>query len=171
MDEEKKNVNTEDKTNNMDYSFDFANQVEETPSVQEPVSENIKANDNASVEQALVTDEPVQTVENTATTQNNSQTVDASQTVENTDTTQNNSQTVDAPQAVENTATTQNNSQTVDASQTVENTDTTDQTTINEEDSEELIKDKKATKKFLIILFVIVLAFIIALPLIKGFLG
>ena len=152
MDEEKKNVNTEDKTNNMDYSFDFANQVEETPSVQEPVSENIKANDNASVEQALVTDEPVQTVENTATTQNNSQTVDASQTVENTDTTQ-------------------NNSQTVDASQTVENTDTTDQTTINEEDSEELIKDKKATKKFLIILFVIVLAFIIALPLIKGFLG
>lgn len=152
MDEEKKNVNTEDKTNNMDYSFDFANQVEETPSVQEPVSENIKANDNASVEQALVTDEPVQTVENTATTQNNSQ-------------------TVDAPQAVENTVATQNNSQTVDASQTVENTDTTDQTTINEEDSEELIKDKKATKKFLIILFVIVLAFIIALPLIKGFLG
>lgn len=152
MDEEKKNVNTEDKTNNMDYSFDFANQVEETPSVQEPVSENIKANDNASVEQALVTDEPVQTVENTATTQNNSQTVDASQTVENT-------------------VATQNNSQTVDASQTVENTDTTDQTTINEEDSEELIKDKKATKKFLIILFVIVLAFIIALPLIKGFLG
>ena len=128
MDEEKKNVNTEDKTNNMDYSFDFANQVEETPSVQEPVSEN------------------------TATTQNNSQ-------------------TVDAPQAVENTVATQNNSQTVDASQTVENTDTTDQTTINEEDSEELIKDKKATKKFLIILFVIVLAFIIALPLIKGFLG
>ena len=152
MDEEKKNVNTEDKTNNMDYSFDFANQVEETPSVQEPVSENIKANDNASVEQALVTDEPVQTVENTATTQNNSQTVDASQTVENTVATQNNSQTVDAHQAVENT-------------------DTTDQTTINEEDSEELIKDKKATKKFLIILFVIVLAFIIALPLIKGFLG
>ena len=152
MDEEKKNVNTEDKTNNMDYSFDFANQVEETPSVQEPVSENVEANDNASVEQALVTDEPVQTVENTATTQNNSQ-------------------TVDAPQAVENTVATQNNSQTVDASQTVENTDTTDQTTINEEDSEELIKDKKATKKFLIILFVIVLAFIIALPLIKGFLG
>ena len=152
MDEEKKNVNTEDKTNNMDYSFDFANQVEETPSVQEPVSENIKANDNASVEQALVTDEPVQTVENTATTQNNSQ-------------------TVDAPQAVENTVATQNNSQTVDAPQAVENTDTTDQTTINEEDSEELIKDKKATKKFLIILFVIVLAFIIALPLIKGFLG
>ncbi len=152
MDEEKKNVNTEDKTNNMDYSFDFANQVEETPSVQESVSENIKANDNASVEQALVTDEPVQTVENTATTQNNSQ-------------------TVDAPQAVENTVATQNNSQTVDAPQAVENTDTTDQTTINEEDSEELIKDKKATKKFLIILFVIVLAFIIALPLIKGFLG
>ena len=152
MDEEKKNVNTEDKTNNMDYSFDFANQVEETPSVQEPVSENIKANDNASVEQALVTDEPVQTVENTATTQNNSQ-------------------TVDAPQAVENTVATQNNSQTVDAPQAVENTDTTDQTTINEEDSEELIKDKKATKKFLIILFVIVLAFIVALPLIKGFLG
>ena len=152
MDEEKKNVNTEDKTNNMDYSFDFANQVEETPSVQEPVSENIKANDNASVEQTLVTDEPVQTVENTATTQNNSQ-------------------TVDAPQAVENTVATQNNSQTVDAPQAVENTDTTDQTTINEEDSEELIKDKKATKKFLIILFVIVLAFIIALPLIKGFLG
>lgn len=146
MDEEKKNVNTEDKTNNMDYSFDFANQVEETPSVQEPVSENVEANDNASVEQALVTDEPVQTVENTVTTQNNSQ-------------------TVDAPQAVENTVATQNNSQ------TVENTDTTDQTTINEEDSEELIKDKKATKKFLIILFVIVLAFIIALPLIKGFLG
>ena len=152
MDEEKKNVNTEDKTNNMDYSFDFANQVEETPSVQGSVSENVEANDNASVEQALVTDEPVQTVENTATTQNNSQ-------------------TVDAPQAVENTVATQNNSQTVDASQTVENTDTTDQTTINEEDSEELIKDKKATKKFLIILFVIVLAFIIALPLIKGFLG
>ena len=152
MDEEKKNVNTEDKTNNMDYSFDFANQVEETPSVQGSVSENVEANDNASVEQALVTDEPVQTVENTATIQNNSQTVDASQTVENTDTTQNNSQTIDAPQAVENT-------------------DTTDQTTINEEDSEELIKDKKATKKFLIILFVIVLAFIIALPLIKGFLG
>ena len=152
MDEEKKNVNTEDKTNNMDYSFDFANQVEETPSVQGSVSENIKANDNASVEQALVTDEPVQTVENTATTQNNSQ-------------------TVDAPQAVENTVATQNNSQTVDAPQAVENTDTTDQTTINEEDSEELIKDKKATKKFLIILFVIVLAFIIALPLIKGFLG
>ena len=165
MDEEKKNVNTEDKTNNMDYSFDFANQVEETPSVQGSVSENVEANDNASVEQALVTDEPVQTVENTATTQNNSQTVDASQTVENTATTQNNSQTV------ENTDTTQNNSQTVDAPQAVENTDTTDQTTINEEDSEELIKDKKATKKFLIILFVIVLAFIIALPLIKGFLG
>ena len=152
MDEEKKNVNTEDKTNNMDYSFDFANQVEETPSVQGSVSENVEANDNASVEQALVTDEPVQTVENTATTQNNSQ-------------------TVDAPQAVENTVATQNNSQTVDASQAVENTDTTNQTTINEEDSEELIKDKKATKKFLIILFVIVLAFIIALPLIKGFLG
>ena len=152
MDEEKKNVNTEDKTNNMDYSFDFANQVEETPSVQESVSKNVEANDNASVEQALVTDEPVQTVENTATTQNNSQ-------------------TVDAPQAVENTVATQNNSQTVDAPQAVENTDTTDQTTINEEDSEELIKDKKATKKFLIILFVIVLAFIIALPLIKGFLG
>ena len=152
MDEEKKNVNTEDKTNNMDYSFDFANQVEETPSVQGSVSENVEANDNASVEQALVTDEPVQTVENTATTQNNSQ-------------------TVDAPQAVENTVATQNNSQTVDAPQAVENTDTTDQTTINEEDSEELIKDKKATKKFLIILFVIVLAFIIALPLIKGFLG
>ena len=35
-----------------------------------------------------------------------------------------------------------------------------------QEDSEELIKDKKATKRFLIILFILLVAFIIALPFI-----
>ena len=41
----------------------------------------------------------------------------------------------------------------------------------SEEESLELIKDKKATKRFLIILFVLLLVFIIALPFIFNVAG
>ena len=42
---------------------------------------------------------------------------------------------------------------------------------VKEGEDESLIKDKKATKKFLIMLFVLIFAFIIALPFIFNFLG
>lgn len=150
MDEEKKNVNTENNTNNMDYSFDFANQVEETPSVQSDVTgENQAVANNVVSEESSGEQKSVETASDLSSEQKEVVN-DAALNVASTN-----------EQPADTASVTDNSTGTAEAAQVQPES----------EESEELIKDKKATKKFLIILFVIVLAFIIALPLIKGFLG
>ena len=152
MDENKNNVNNENtQTDNMNYSFDFANQVEnEAPKDATPVqtedtntaATEVQVSPNVSAQTS--NSENVQNVQNVDTS---SSEVQSSETE--------NVQTAEVPQA----------SQTeVPASQD-ESSDT------KEEDSIELIKDKKETKRFLIILFVIILLFIIALPFIFNVAG
>lgn len=119
MDENKKVVNNDENLNNMDYSFDFANQVDnnEATSNDLPVASETPA----------MSEEPVTPV------------------------------TPETPVMPEEPVT----------PVTPESLSTSETSTLeNEEDDVELIKDKKETKRFLIILFVLLIAFIIALPFI-----
>lgn len=157
MDENKNNVNNENtQADNMNYSFDFANQVEnEAPKDVTPVQ-----TEDASV---VATDgqtsnsENVQNVDTSSSEAQTSQAEDV-QVAEAPQTPQTeNVQAAEAPQTPQTEVpASQDKSQALDA---------------KEEDSIELIKDKKETKRFLIILFVIILLFIIALPFIFNVAG
>lgn len=117
--------NNQNNQNNMDYSFDFANQVDNQP-VQPSEQQNTMPVQEAPVEPIVSTIEtPVQGNQNA--------------------------------EQVEN--------------QNVETVPTNDEPAQEEQSEEELIKDKKATKNFLIILTVLIAIFIIALPFIQNLIG
>ena len=163
---ENKNVNnTGNQSNdNMNYSFDFANQVDAntvpaTPEVT-PVAENV--------------------VSETSTTENVTPEVTNSQEAKP------NVETTPAPEV---TAVSENNTTAENVEQPVVDANNVDGIPVipgvapvtpetvstgennSEQDDIELIKDKKATKKFLIILFIVLLVFIIALPFIFNVAG
>lgn len=189
MDENKKTVNNDENiaSDNMNYSFDFANQVDdtatndlaqnttvnsETPVNSEVntvapetpvVAETVETNNSGVNETAnVVSGEAVSAVDNVATTVSD-ETVNSVDNVANaegvaaTPSTNDNVSVEGMPNVVPVTPI------------TPENTATEGSTT--EEDSIELIKDKKATKRFLFILFVILIIFIVALPFIFNIAG
>lgn len=136
--------NENNQNNGMDYSFDFANQVEE----QKPVTPEVVPGNTESV-QPQTMEVPVQ--------------AEATPVVEPAS---------EAP--VENVISEVQPTSTdaVSTGETVQSTETTENVEVESEESEEeLIKDKKATKKFLIALAVLILIFIIALPYIQSFIG
>ena len=165
MDENKNVNNTGNQSNdNMNYSFDFANQVDAntvpaTPEVT-PVAENV--------------------VSETSTTENVTPEVTNSQEAKP------NVETTPAPEV---TAVSENNTTAENVEQPVVDANNVDGIPVipgvapvtpetvstgennSEQDDIELIKDKKATKKFLIILFIVLLVFIIALPFIFNVAG
>lgn len=187
MDENKNTVNNDTQnTSDMNYSFDFANQVdantvpatpEVTPVASEsnvtpgaPVSDNVTATPVAEnvVSEPSNVDSVTPEVTNSQEATPNVETTPAPEVTavaENNTTAGNVTEqpsvdvnSVDgipvmpgvAPVTPETVSTGENNS---------------------EQDDVELIKDKKATKKFLIILFIVLLAFIIALPFIFNVAG
>ena len=190
----------------MSYSFDFANQVDNSV---KPVTPEVAANSDSvqpSVQEATVNVEtPVQPTVNTETpVQASAQeatvnveapvqpTVNAETPVQATNQTQptvtpspeTNVSSVTHDNSVNQISTSNvgvNTSATNDAVQTDENPImpgvaptipvTPETVAVKEGEDESLIKDKKATKKFLILLFVLIFAFIIALPFIFNFLG
>lgn len=190
----------------MSYSFDFANQVDNSV---KPVTPEVAANSDSvqpSVQEATVNAEtPVQPTVNTETpVQASAQeatvnveapvqpTVNAETPVQATNQTQptvtpspeTNVSSVTPDNSVNQISTSNvgvNTSATNDAVQTDENPImpgvaptipvTPETVAVKEGEDESLIKDKKATKKFLIMLFVLIFAFIIALPFIFNFLG
>ena len=190
----------------MSYSFDFANQVDNSV---KPVTPEVAANSDSvqpSVQEATVNFEtPVQPTVNTETpVQASAQeatvnveapvqpTVNAGTPVQATNQTQptvtpspeTNVSSVTPDNSVNQISTSNvgvNTSATNDAVQTDENPImpgvaptipvTPETVAVKEGEDESLIKDKKATKKFLIMLFVLIFAFIIALPFIFNFLG
>ena len=190
----------------MSYSFDFANQVDNSV---KPVTPEVAANSDSvqpSVQEATVNAEtPVQPTVNTETpVQASAQeatvnveapvqpTVNAETPVQATNQTQptvtpspeTNVSSVTHDNSVNQISTSNvgvNTSATNDAVQTDENPImpgvaptipvTPETVAVKEGEDESLIKDKKATKKFLIMLFVLIFAFIIALPFIFNFLG
>ena len=188
MDDKKDVINNgENQANNMDYSFDFANQVDANPA---PVTPEVTPTENVSTLETPAADNVAATPvsenvvpEVSATESVTPETVtnvqDAAPTVEVTPEV---TPTPEVTSAAENGVTTE----TVEQS----TTDTTNAEGIpvmpgeglvtpetagmpenNSEEDLELIKDKKATKRFLIILFVILLIFIIALPFIFSVAG
>ena len=163
MNENKNNENTKDvketdTSKNMDYSFDFANQVEEDANntVVTPADATTTTPEATSVSENSNTQNTIADVSNTTTTTSN---VAPDTTAGVTNTTTDASNTTNATGA--------------EANADVTTTPVTPATSENDqaEDSESLIQDKKATKRFLIILFVVVLIFIILLPFISDFLG
>ncbi len=207
--DENKNVENNGGTqvqDGMNYSFDFANQVDNSV---KPVTPEVAANSDSvqpSVQEATVNVEtPVQPTVNTETpVQASAQeatvnvetpvqpTVNAETPVQATNKTQptvtpspeTNVSSVTPDNSVNQTSTSNvgvNTSATNDAVQTDENPImpgvaptipvTPETVAVKEGEDESLIKDKKATKKFLIMLFVLIFAFIIALPFIFNFLG
>ena len=207
--DENKNVENNGGTQTQDgmsYSFDFANQVDNSV---KPVTPEVAANSDSvqpSVQEATVNFEtPVQPTVNTETpVQASAQeatvnveapvqpTVNAGTPVQATNQTQptvtpspeTNVSSVTPDNSVNQISTSNvgvNTSATNDAVQTDENPImpgvaptipvTPETVAVKEGEDESLIKDKKATKKFLIMLFVLIFAFIIALPFIFNFLG
>ena len=197
--DENKNVENNGGTQTQDgmsYSFDFANQVDNSV---KPVTPEVAANSDSvqpSVQEATVNVEiPVQPTVNAETPiQPSAQeaTVNVETPVQATNQTQptvtpspeTNVSSVTPDNSVNQTSTSNvgvNTSATNDAVQTDENPImpgvaptipvTPETVAVKEGEDESLIKDKKATKKFLIMLFVLIFAFIIALPFIFNFLG
>ena len=158
MDENKNNVNSENtQTEDMNYSFDFANQVEnEAPKDITPVQTEVTGEDTVS---SPTTD--VQTPLNTNDQTPHSEDVQTTEvpSSEVQDPAGENDQNVEAMQVSQTEVSASQETKEMPAEET------------KEEDSIELIKDKKETKKFLIILFVIILLFIIALPFIFSVAG
>lgn len=180
----------------MSYSFDFANQVDNSV---KPVTPEVAANSDSvqpSVQEATVNAEtPVQPSAQEATVNVETPvqpTVNAETPVQATNQTQptvtpspeTNVSSVTPDNSVNQISTSNvgvNTSATNDAVQTDENPImpgvaptipvTPETVAVKEGEDESLIKDKKATKKFLIMLFVLIFAFIIALPFIFNFLG
>ena len=212
--DENKNVENNGGTqvqDGMNYSFDFANQVDNSvkpvtpevaansdsvqPSVQE-ATVNVETPVQPSAQEATVNVEtPVQPSVQEATVNVETPvqpTVNAETPVQATNQTQptvtpspeTNVSSVTPDNSVNQTSTSNvgvNTSATNDAVQTDENPImpgvaptipvTPETVAVKEGEDESLIKDKKATKKFLIMLFVLIFAFIIALPFIFNFLG
>ena len=212
--DENKNVENNGGTqvqDGMNYSFDFANQVDNSvkpvtpevaansdsvqPSVQE-ATVNVETPVQPSAQEATVNVEtPVQPSAQEATVNVETPvqpTVNAETPVQATNQTQptvtpspeTNVSSVTPDNSVNQTSTSNvgvNTSATNDAVQTDENPImpgvaptipvTPETVAVKEGEDESLIKDKKATKKFLIMLFVLIFAFIIALPFIFNFLG
>ena len=197
--DENKNVENNGGTqvqDGMSYSFDFANQVDNSV---KPVTPEVAANSDSgqpSVQEATVNVEiPVQPSAQEATVNVETPvqpTVNAETPVQATNQTQptvtpspeTNVSSVTPDNSVNQTSTSNvgvNTSATNDAVQTDENPImpgvaptipvTPETVAVKEGEDESLIKDKKATKKFLIMLFVLIFAFIIALPFIFNFLG
>lgn len=160
MDENKNGVNgNTQNTNDINYSFDFANQVQDDAQKNEaPITPDSTV---------TVSDVPVDSDVVTSNSEVSSATVEmpvtqsANANGENM-VTENANQVVDSSSAT-NDEVISENSEEPTASEIVPTT--------NEEDSFDLIKDKKETKRFLIILFVVILIFIIALPFIFNVAG
>ena len=220
MDEKNNTINNNDNQNSMNYSFDFANQVDNTVPAQNnvepetlnvtptPVQVNEPVNtpqvsaetlnvDNVSqapVNTSNVVVQPVQVNEPVNTPQVSAETLNVdnvSQAPVNTSSVVSqpaqvnepvNTPQVSAINTVNNTASTQGADVAPVASE-VTNTAMPGVTPVvpvtpemvtaqnKEEENVELIKDKKATKNFLIVLFVLLIAFVIALPIIFNFIG
>ena len=224
MDEKNNTINNNDSQNSMNYSFDFANQVDNTVPAQNnvepetlnvtptPVQVNEPVNtpqvsagtlnvDNVSqapvntssvVAQPGQVNEPVNTsapqvsaetlnVDNVSQAPVNTSSV-VSQPVQVNEPVNTSAPQVSATNTVNNTASTQGADVAPVASE-VTNTAMPGVTPVvpvtpemvtaqnKEEENVELIKDKKATKNFLIVLFVLLIAFVIALPIIFNFIG
>lgn len=158
MDENKNTVNNDTQnTSDMNYSFDFANQVqndtpqdvattpEQTTNVSEtPVTAEVPIDTTSSESSAVAPENAASEATAAPTSETTTQTASAETNATTGDT------VAPAPEVATPETTSTDNS---------------------EEDSIELIKDKKETKRFLIILFVVILVFIIALPFITKFLG
>ncbi len=188
--DDKKDVinNSENQANdNMDYSFDFANQVdantapvtpevtpatpENTVTLETPATDNVAATPVAenAVPEASTTE--IVTPEAATNTQETISNVEVTSAPEVTPTPEN---SVTPETAPEQTTTDAANADGIPvmsgvAPVTPETVGTAENN--SEEESLELIKDKKATKRFLIILFVLLLVFIIALPFIFNVAG
>ena len=224
MDEKNNTINNNDSQNSMNYSFDFANQVDNTVPAQNnvepetlnvtptPVQVNEPVNtpkvsaetlnvDNVSqapvntsnvVVQPAQVNEPVNTsapkvsaetlnVDNVSQAPVNTSSV-VSQPAQVNEPVNTSAPQVSAINTVNNTASTQGADVAPVASE-VTNTAMPGVTPVvpvtpemvtaqnKEEENVELIKDKKATKNFLIVLFVLLIAFVIALPIIFNFIG
>ena len=190
MDENKNTVNNDNTrvSNDMNYSFDFANQVanddKQETSVENVVPEaQVLPNENSASEpvETPVVSMPTDNVsleskEDTPMNVNGAEAV-ASETQVLTE--ENNgvsNEPVNTTVPQDNMGNSDNNtSVNNDSIPLVSNVPPVEPVVSEkkeeDEDSAELIKDKKATKKFLIILFVIVLAFIIALPFLNKIIG
>lgn len=174
MDENKKTVNNDENiaSDNMNYSFDFSNQVDDTAT--NDLAQNTIVNSETPVNSEVNTVAPETPVVAETVETNNSGVNETANVVSG-----------EAVSAVDNVAnaegvaatTSTNDNVSVEGMPNVvpvtpitpENTATEGSTT--EEDSIELIKDKKATKRFLFILFVILIIFIVALPFIFNIAG
>ncbi len=135
MDDNKNMLNKDESqdSSNINYSFDFANQVENNTVNNEQNTQIQETQINNSTSTETVTSaEPMDVQKST-------------DSIETLDEVNVSDVSVD------------------DSKQTVSDSETVSEI---QEDSEELIKDKKETKRFLIILFVLLIAFIIALPFI-----
>lgn len=190
MDDNKNTINNADGQNNagMNYSFDFANQVD-TNAESNATSEVTTATPESSVTFNSASDvtasSPVEGVNSEVTNTDNVASVDNTLNMSAVSDSSasfempavDNSENVDSPVAPETTNTVEQAAQTSDsipvmpgvAPVTPETVSTEENN--SEEENLELIKDKKETKRFLIILFVILLAFIIALPFIFSVAG
>lgn len=187
MDDKKDVINNGDnQADNMNYSFDFANQVDANAA---PVTPEV----TPATPESTVTPE-VPTADNVAVTPVSENVVPEASTTESvmpeTANTQDVTPATEVTPAPEVTPTTEN-SVTPEMSTDQPTTDDANADSIpvmpgvapvmpetvgtkdnnSEEESLELIKDKKATKRFLIILFVVLLVFIIALPFIFNIAG
>ena len=186
MDEKNNTINNNDNQNSMNYSFDFANQVDNT----------VPAQNNVEPETLNVTPTPVQVNEPVNTPQVSAETLNVdnvSQAPVNTSSVVSQPAQVNEPvntsapqvsaiNTVNNMTSTQGADVAPVASE-VTNTAMPGVTPVvpvtpemvmaqnKEEENVELIKDKKATKNFLIVLFVLLIAFVIALPIIFNFIG
>ena len=160
MDEKNNTINNNGNQDTMSYSFDFANQVDNTTPVQNsvqsaPVAETLNTG-------AMPTPAPVAETLNTSampTPAPVAETLNASVT----DGTAQNDSTQVASEVT--------NVVMPGVTPVVPVTPETVMAQNKEDENIELIKDKKATKNFLIVLFVLLIAFIIALPFIFQIMG
>lgn len=188
MEQRKSDINTDDgnvvnvDTNGLSYSFDFSSQVEpnngpapvNAPEVSAAPVEPVASPDVATPDAQPVASPTVETPVVEETSAEVTPAVEAAPVVEATP-------MVEAAPAAEVTPEVET-APAVEAAPIVETTEqaadaplegtteTTSETKQEEVSDEALIKDKKATKRFLIIVFIIVVAFIIALPWIFGIL-
>lgn len=212
MDENKNTVNndTTQTKDNMNYSFDFANQVDNsvkvaTPEVtnnsvsEQPVTSEVPTQSadvapatadnsvnqtvNAETNQTTTSEVPAQSADVAPATADNSVNQTVNVETNQPTTSEVSTQPADVAPATTPEVNTENSTAPSDTAQAdanpvipgaIPNIPVTPETVAAKQDdaeSLELIKDKKATKKFLIMLFVLILAFIIALPFIFNILG
>ena len=175
MDEKNNTINNNGNQDTMSYSFDFANQVDNTTPVQNgvqsaPVAETLNTG-------AMPTPAPVAETLNTGATPTPASVAETL----NTDAMPTPAPVAETLNASVTDGTAQNDSTQVASEVTnvvmpgvtpvVPVTPETVMAQNKEDENIELIKDKKATKNFLIVLFVLLIAFIIALPFIFQIMG